>query len=212
VFRDAHDAYERAVAAAYAAANVRSTHTPEGLELLAPVSVGDYAIQPIKARGPESAQALNTWLAENGFSTVPVANMAYYLERRWVWLAIKANVSAVKGELRPLRVAFPSERVVYPLKFSTHQGVFDVTLWVFSAKPLRGFRRYGHAGSIPPLQGDHPAKAYGLRFAGHDVELPARLCGSTTLPRQVHLTKVTGRVNTPERPLAAWPNDLSLEP
>ena len=95
-----------------------------GIEILEAVSVGESEIQPIRATGEEGAKALGEWLAENGFGEIPAANMAWYVERSWVWLAVE--VSAARGEeslvrngsLRPLRVSFATADIVYPVLFS----------------------------------------------------------------------------------------------
>lgn len=104
------------------------------LALLPKVTVGRYEIQPLKATGEAGARALNAWLTAKGFAAVPAPNMRYYVQREWVWLAVVANLDGGKrpsaAQLKPLRISFASEQIVYPLLFSTHQGTFDVALWV----------------------------------------------------------------------------------
>jgi tetratricopeptide (TPR) repeat protein len=106
-----------------------------GIDVYTPASVGPYEIQPLKV---SSAEALNTWLQARGFSTVPPENTTYYVERDWIWLCVQVDAEAgqealaAEGRLNPLRIAFASERPVYPLKFSTHQGEFEVDLWLIT--------------------------------------------------------------------------------
>jgi hypothetical protein len=110
---------------------------------LTPVTVGEYEITPLKALGADAAGALNRWLSERGYGEVPLANMQYYTERSWAFLAIKINKekgsAALKdqGGFRPLRISFAADRIYYPLKFSSHQGEFKVTAYVFTEKPVR---------------------------------------------------------------------------
>ena len=54
----------------------------------------------------------------------------------------------------PLAVAFASERPVYPLKFSTHQGTFALTLWVITRKPPANLKevRKGHKLQVGTLR------------------------------------------------------------
>ncbi len=111
-----------------------------GVELLAPVTAGRYEIQPVRATGEDGAAALNDWLTGNGFGAVPLENARYYVEREWVWLCVRVNAGAeasldASGTWRPLRISFASEEIVYPLKFSTHQGEFELQLWVVTDAP-----------------------------------------------------------------------------
>src|SRR5712691_7776595 len=111
-------------------------------KILQRVTVGEYEIQPIRARGADAGPALNAWLSENGFGAVPVENMKYYLDASWTFLAVKMSppqdrTSLEKeGGFRPLRISFASNRIVYPLKFSSHQGAFGVTLYVLTEQGL----------------------------------------------------------------------------
>ncbi len=113
----------------------------EDLEVLGRVSVGEYEIQPIRARGEAGARALGDWLDANGFGRLPAENMAWYVERSWVWLAIRVSLaggdSIVRnGSLRPLSIAFASEEVVYPVVVNRGQGAFDVNLYVVTEAGL----------------------------------------------------------------------------
>src|SRR5262249_20505986 len=87
------------------------------------VSVGEYDITVLKASGEKAAPELNDWLVGAGFSVYPLENMRFYTDRGWTFLAVKVNKERAaealrdRGGLRPLRISFASEKVVYPLKF-----------------------------------------------------------------------------------------------
>jgi len=201
-FKDLYEAWEKA-RPKLRSKGARSANGPraQGIKLLPKAVVGDYTIQPIEARGEESGPALNAWLGSNGFSTVPSENMAYYLERKWVWLCVKAKTKAAKGDLRPLRITFETPRIVYPLKFSTHQGTFAVTLWVITEEPLaEGW-------------GDD-ASAYG--FSGPQLSFPlpksvAEAAAGTKLSGEVSVTKLQHPALEGEK-IARWKRDFQLEP
>ena len=109
------------------------------IRLAEPAQVGPYQIQPIQASGVEALTTLNKWMESNGFAALPEEGLKYYLERSWTFLAIKVDPSkdvetlSSKGGLQPLRVSFPSERVIFPLKFSTHMGEFSARIYVLSS-------------------------------------------------------------------------------
>lgn len=174
---------------------------PGGIELLEPAIAGDYAIQPIKATGAQGAEALNAWLSQNGFGQVPAENMSYYVEREWIWLCVKAQPSSSSGDLKPLRVTFPSKEPVYPLKFSTHQGTFALTLWVITKQPLRSLEL------LPKDYGVNARQATRFRLP-KSVQDCAK---GTKLGNEVVLTKVTRRALTGEA-IRAWKADLAFLP
>ena len=94
---------------------------------------GDYRLQPIEILSDAAGAELNTWLTQNGFGTVPPENQRYYLKKGAVFLAVR--IGALKGtesELKPLHLAYPAERPSLPLKFSSHSGEFDVTLYTLT--------------------------------------------------------------------------------
>lgn len=130
----------------------------------AKVTVGAYDITALKTRGPDAAKALNAWLKERGFGEVAAENMKYYVEKKWTFLAIKIDTAKAaadqekSGALRPLRVVFKSEDIVYPLKFSSHQGRFQASVSIFTDRPLplpdwfssRGFRVVTRGNGLSP--------------------------------------------------------------
>ncbi|MFP6675239.1 MAG: DUF2330 domain-containing protein [Pirellulaceae bacterium] len=96
--------------------------------------IGPYDIQPVRARGSNALQALNEWLAKNGFPKEDPGHMKYFIDQEFTFLCVKINPAAgvdgvaSTGVLPPLHLSFESERPYYPLLFSSRQGVFDVEL------------------------------------------------------------------------------------
>jgi len=191
---------------------------PPPIRLLETVKVGSYEIQPIQTSGAEAGPALNAWLKQNGFGEVPLENMSFYLERDWTWLAAKAKLgkASAKAELRPLQLSFASDEVVYPLKFSTHQGEFAVELFVLTREPLEGF----HERKDGAFKTE--ARHHGFRLEGYRVHLPKQIEAAMAEAKhfepfpsgeQVVLTRAYhARVNNPSDPIAGWESDLSFKP
>jgi hypothetical protein len=191
-----------------------------GIELLKRVQVGDYAIQPIKARGKEAAAKLNEWLTENRFSALPEKTVEFYVAKGWTFLAVKVahkaggeGGPASGGALKPLRISFASEEIVYPMKISAGGGRFDATLYVITPDEL------------PAEAVRDRAQKYGLYPEPVNSEIAADGPGHPALTKlwkainaegrltfaKGRLTKLGGRdINSPASPLASWETDFSL--
>ncbi|MFN3200553.1 MAG: DUF2330 domain-containing protein [Bradymonadia bacterium] len=182
---------------------------PAMLIMHQPVNVGTYTIQPIGASGPEAGPALNTWLKSNGFGEVPEANMKWYLDKGWTFLAIKTEANEPKGGLKPLRISFAADRLWYPLKFSSHQGDFPVTVYTLTKERLKpeaiaglpgGFKAVGQARIV----GGVGTSALKLLMA--EIAKEGRL-----MIGRGHLRRLQSRrVNTQADPVAKWPEDFSI--
>ncbi len=150
------------------------------LVLLEAAQVGPFAIQPIQGRGPGAGVALNEWMTGNGFQAIPDTTLAYYLERNWTFLAIKvtpggADTMAERAGLPPLRITFPSDRAVFPLKLSTHMGEFPVRAYLVTATPLVEEDFGGaRARGFEVLSGGWYHRAHGSRRRGR---LESRVAG-----------------------------------
>ncbi|MBI4617187.1 MAG: DUF2330 domain-containing protein [Planctomycetes bacterium] len=184
-----------------------------GIELLDKVSVGEYEIQPIRASGTEGARALGEWLVANGFGEIPAENMAWYVERGWVWLAVDVrpgqgeSTLVRNGSLRPLRISFASEAIVYPVLFSRGQGVFDISLYVVTED------------AIPDVQAK--VAAFGFELEGvAEFALPEPLQAvqdraskeGTWKPIETAvITKIAGRrIGGETNPLSRWTQDFRI--
>ncbi|HEY0074325.1 MAG TPA: DUF2330 domain-containing protein, partial [Abditibacteriaceae bacterium] len=99
--------------------------------------VGDYEITLVEMLTHDAGDALNEWLAKNGFGKVPKENQAFYVSKGVVFLALKINnLSGSFADLKPLHIVYKSDRATLPLKFSTHSGIFDVILYTFTNSPV----------------------------------------------------------------------------
>ena len=129
------------------------------LRVLGSAQAGPYDIQPLQATGEAGVLALQGWMKTHGFVPLKREQLIYYVERHWTFLAIRLQAAtdeksiSDKGLLPPLRLSFPSERAVYPLKLSTHQGTFPVRVDIVTQEALPGIAFDG-------------AKARGFEVAG----------------------------------------------
>lgn len=84
-----------------------------GVEVVGREVIGGYDVARLRAGDPA---ALQTYLDDNGFQTPAGAGpiLADYVADGWSYVAIKLAEETAAGQLRPLRIAFPSEEIVYP--------------------------------------------------------------------------------------------------
>ena len=150
--------------------------------------VGHYRIRPIEIMSVRSAgSALNRWLLGNGFGAFPLQDQRPYLHKGSVFLAVTmVHLSGRSVNIRPLHIVYPSTRVALPLKLSTNSGIFDVLLYTFTPRPLRGdtfgqSRLYPDGPAVPvsnaaqapllaQLTGGRPG--YLMRFLGRAFNRP----------------------------------------
>lgn len=97
--------------------------------------IGPFEVTTLSASDPD---ALNGWLIDHGYTERPdlVPSFASYLEQGWQVLAVKLvspTGEELGGELDALRMSFPTDEVVYPIRLSAHAQVEqDVRLYVIS--------------------------------------------------------------------------------
>lgn len=109
------------------------------LEVGEAVEVGPYTITPVRALGMPAFDALNVWLAENGFPREEPDHLRWFIDNNFTFLCIHIRPPQGKAatlDLPPLQVGFASERAYYPAKFSSRQGDFGLELTIISDKPL----------------------------------------------------------------------------
>ncbi len=108
----------------------------------ATVTVGPYAITPVKARGPGAVAALNRYLKDEGFGEEDPAHLTWFAENDFTFLCIRITPpegSAQLGrhlELDPLHISFASEKPYYPGKYSANQGDFALALTLLTDEPV----------------------------------------------------------------------------
>lgn len=118
------------------------------IEFFEALEVGDYVIQPIKAKGEVAGKELSGWLKDNGFGEVDERVMRFYIENDYYWLAMKLSSKdglPADGSAKPLHISFKTPVPTYPWKIYDKRGEFDIELWVVTrnAIDLTKSRRFG---------------------------------------------------------------------
>jgi len=111
----------------------------DGMAMEEAVKVGDYTIQPIKAKGEMGGNELNAWLKDNGFGAVAEDTLKFYVGKDYYWLAVRLNNPKglpADGSVKPLQIGFKTDTPVYPVKINAGRGSFDLDLWLITAKEV----------------------------------------------------------------------------
>lgn len=134
-----------------------------GVSVLSRERIGGYDVTRLRAG---DAGALRAWLNRGGYETPAPAEpvLRDYVRRGWAFVAIRLAhpVEGENGTLRPLRVSFAADELVYPLRLSSvSTRPIDVQLYVAVDHRVlaRGFNTY-YAGSVAGLR---PALSAGAR-------------------------------------------------
>jgi hypothetical protein len=122
--------------------------------------IGGYDVTRLRAG---DAGALRSWLTRGGYRTPAAAEpiLRDYVRRGWAFVAIRLAdpVRGTQGTLSPLRVSFPSRRLVYPLRLSSaSRRPVDVQLYVAGEHRVlaTGFNTF-YAGPVDGLRPALPA-------------------------------------------------------
>ncbi|MDF1667742.1 MAG: DUF2330 domain-containing protein, partial [Planctomycetota bacterium] len=120
------------------------------------IKVGPYQIHQVSASGQNAVKPLNGWFKKNGFATKKESEMQFFIDGKYTFLCLQVDWKSVdkknakKGTkveaLPPLRISFKTDRPFVPLKFSSHQGGFDLRLLTFTKTPIDWLK------SLPVLQ------------------------------------------------------------
>ena len=186
--------------------------------------IGEYLVQPIGVSGVEAGAALNAWLKENKVNEVSIEQIRYYLARQYTFLAIRIEpVKGLKdmgrdGELRPLRISFKTNSLVYPIKFLGHQGQFDLTLYTVTPDEIivpgrLGSNRYHEEFGlrrrvIRPLKLS-AGNAHGIPSL---ISLWSKIVSEKRMNfTGAWITRFDGpMMNRSSKPLSDWPRDITL--
>ena len=128
----------------------------EGIEFHEAVDIGDYSIQPLKATGEKGQIELASWLKTSGFAELDDRIIRFYVQRNYVWLAVKLTPEGnmkPHGDLEPLHVAYASKAPSYPLKINDKGGPFGIELWVVTKDEI-DLTKSKHFGLTTPEQYD----------------------------------------------------------
>ncbi|MFD4007774.1 DUF2330 domain-containing protein [Brachybacterium paraconglomeratum] len=99
--------------------------------------VGDYDVAVLEG----GADSVRTWLAENGYEVTDSVSVLLdpYAEEGWVFTAVRYAADAeLGGEMEPLRIDFPSDELIYPMRFSQAATQRQsLSLFVLSDQPMQ---------------------------------------------------------------------------
>ena len=121
--------------------------TAGAVDVIGREEIGGYDVSRLSATDPG---ALEAWLADNGYEPPPGSEpiFAEYVDEGWSYVAIRLAESA-DGSLKPLRVSFPTEEFVYPMRLAQLGTVpVDLTLYVL-ADAERGVAELATAFDAP---------------------------------------------------------------
>ncbi|MFV2175263.1 DUF2330 domain-containing protein [Actinomadura sp. LOL_016] len=129
------------------------------VQVLGERDLGPFRVATLDADAPD---ALAGWLARNGYRLRPDLEKALgpYVEQGWKYVAVKLQPGAgasLTGELAPLRVAFSSDELVYPMRLSrlaeNPQRLHLYVLGGHRVEQTTGTRmRLAFAGRVTPEQ------------------------------------------------------------
>jgi hypothetical protein len=158
--------------------------------LLERQQLGPFDVSTLAAT---DANALSEWLATNGyrFPELMADALTPYVEEGWVYVAVRLTPGEgtdLTGTLDPLRVTFPSDRIVYPMRLSAlaHSSL-PVFLYVLAE----------HRVEPPPV--DLVATGPEVQFAGwvEQAALPPDSPIAPFVPRRMFLTKFYALIHDP---------------
>lgn len=140
-----------------------------GVDVIGRDTVGGYDVSRLAADDP---QALNRWLLSNGYTLPPAAEsiLADYIDEGWSFVAIRLAPEA-EGRLKPLRVSFPTDEFVYPMRLA-QLGTEPVNLTLYTLadgeRQVDGMTTV-FAAAVDELEPPPPAELAELFAAGTEV-------------------------------------------
>jgi hypothetical protein len=152
-----------------------------GVQVVSRKVIGGYDVTTLRADDPT---ALKTFLDANGYTTPPGAGpiLAQYVKDGWSYVAVKLATGGARvpdGQLRPLRISFPSDRIVYPKRLDALAAKpVGTTIYVLAARRVKIDQLHEeYAGPVSGLAPRPPAE-----FAALFARAPyLTKLGSTTL-------------------------------
>jgi Uncharacterized protein conserved in bacteria (DUF2330) len=156
---------------------------PRGVSVLGQAIIGGYSVARLAA---DDAGTLQDWLDQNGYrapdGAAPI--LRSYIDAGWKFVAVKlAPGQRAAGALKPLRMAFDSPEIVYPMRLGAlADQPLDVLLYVLAdhrvdiagmetqyAGPIAGL------GQAPPADLAPLFKAPYLTRLGNNAITPATI-------------------------------------
>ena len=128
-----------------------------GVDVIGRDVIGGYDVSRLHARDPG---ALAAWLQDNGYEMPDGAEpiLASYVEQGWRYVAVRLAPGAW-GRLKPLRIAFDTPELVYPMRLSQLASApLDLTLYVLSDREAQvDGLDVGWSGPVSELRPRPPA-------------------------------------------------------
>jgi hypothetical protein len=109
-------------------------------------TLGPFDVSTLAAT---DAEALSTWLRDNGYSISPKLSDALqaYVAKGWFYVAVRLQPGAgetLQGALDPLWITFSSNTLVYPMRASANaRSQQTVTLYVLAAHRVQKSAQFG---------------------------------------------------------------------
>lgn len=157
-----------------------------------PTVVNQVHLGPLEATtlAGGDLSGLQKWLDDNGYAIRPAVSEALgtYVRDGWSFVAIRLTSSdPIVGGLNPVRMAFPSTQLVYPMRLSAAAaGPQQVT--IFTLSDHRQQR----------TDADASAQAVQVQFAGN-ISVQNPLLRELTANHGGYLTKLQVNIPKPER-------------
>jgi hypothetical protein len=152
-----------------------------GVDVIGRDVIGGYDVSRLRA---DDTDALATWLADNGYAMPQGAEpiLDGYVEEGWRYVAVRLAPGAW-GRLKPLRISFDTEELVYPMRLSQlATAPLDLTLYVLSdVEQLVDGLEVEWSGPVSDLRPPPPPDVAPILRAGR------------------HLTKLTATAADPSR-------------
>jgi Uncharacterized protein conserved in bacteria (DUF2330) len=174
---------------------------PGSVSVLGRDLIGGYDVARLAADDPG---ALQQWLDQNGYrlpaEAAPILNA--YIDEGWKFVAVKlAPEQRTAGDTKPLRIAFDSTEIVYPMRLGQLASqTLDVQLYVLTdhrvaipgmelryAGPVASLDRPPPAGLAPLFRAPYLTKLRNERLAPSSLtaDFVARPFGEDTAYREV---------------------------
>ncbi len=163
-----------------------------GVDVIGRDVIGGYDVTRLAA---DDAGALDTWLDANGYTLPDGAEpiLDDYVEAGWRYVAIRL-ASGAAGALKPLRVSFDTDSLVYPMQLSQLATMpVDLTLYVLAdgERTVEGLTE-SYSGEVADLSPEPPSEVAEILSAGtHVTKLTAYGASPSSFTSDLYVESAT---------------------